>query len=247
MGNVVRKAVHIGRGHLLNKTNRQDACILFDGDVNNLPVVIGIVCDGCSEGTSSEVGATLASEFMVRETMNLLKKGVAVDIAPHVLYGRLIEFLRSQLNCGYDFIDVADQVSFVKDHLLFTTVGFILTDSDCIVFVAGDGTVIINDDVHIIEQSNKPMYPAYHLVNRTFLQTDVSELPTSFQLYHPNRAELRRLAIGSDSWHDERELLSEVWGYKHPKGLQRKINVWSEVEKHFYDDVSIITVEISEE
>lgn len=241
----VRRATHIGRSHLLNFTNCQDALALFDGELNYQRLIIGIVCDGCSEGTNSEVGANLASAYLIREIVQLLKQGVPATVIPNLLYTGLVDFLRGILS-GYSFANSNDRVAFIRDNMLFTVVGFIMTDNETVVFITGDGTIIVNDDVTFVDANNRPSYPGYHLVERSALEVDASALPTNFDVEVFSTDEVFRLAIGSDAWADEPQLIDQIWGYKHPAGLQRRINQWSKTDKKFRDDVSIITVEIIE-
>lgn len=239
---VVRKAIHIGRGHLVDLVNRQDAIALFDGQINAKRTVIGIICDGCSEGTTSEVGANLASAFLVRETSSLLEQGVPVSVVPNVLYPELLNFLR-QVCSAYPFANPADYVTFIKNTLLFTVVGFVLTEVETVVFTAGDGTIVVNDQPIYIDADNRPSYPAYHLVDRSVLDHQASPLPEGFDSSVYKTSDLLHLAIGSDAWKEEQDLIDQIWGFYHPSGLQRRINKWSK-DHRFRDDVSIITVEV---
>ena len=240
---VVRKATHVGRGHLVDFVNRQDAHSLFDGEISGQHTIIGIICDGCSEGTASEVGASLASAFLVREISSLLELGVSASVVPNVLYPELLNFLR-QITSTYPFVSPADRVTFIKNTLLFTVVGFILTEVETVVFTAGDGTIVLNDQVTYIDADNSPSYPAYHLVDRSVLEHQASPLPDGFDTNVYPTTDLFHLAIGSDAWHEEKELIDHIWGFKHPSGLQRRINQWSKTDHRFRDDVTIITVEV---
>lgn len=239
----VRTATHIGRAHLLSFQNRQDAYSTFEGNIYDYPVRVGVICDGCSEGRKSEVGAGLAADFLVREIVFLLERNVPVSAIPKIAYSQLLMFLRDLLQ-GYRFSNYADRVNFIQHHLLFTVVCFIVTDTDASVFLTGDGTIIINDERYLVESDNKPLYPAYHLVDCTSLEESASTLPASFDVWPIERGQLHRLAIGSDAWHQEQDLLEQIWNYSHPAGLQRKINQWSKKERRFADDVTIITLEI---
>ncbi|MBI4136643.1 hypothetical protein HY469_01120 [Candidatus Roizmanbacteria bacterium] len=240
----VRKASHVGRGHLLDFVNRQDSHVLFEGELNNKRTIVGIVCDGCSEGTFSEVGANLASNFLVREVARLLKQGVPLSIVPTVVYTALVNFLQGIL-LGFSFVNPSDRVSFIKNNLLFTVVGFILNEEEATVFLAGDGVIVINEEVTYVDSGNRPSYPAYHLVDRSVLENQASPLPTGFEITPIPINQLSRLAIGSDAWKDEQDLINQIWGFTNPAGLQRKLNLWSK-EKRFRDDVTIITVEIAD-
>lgn len=240
---VVRKATHIGRGHFKGFTNRQDALSLFNSEVGGARLVVGIICDGCSEGSSSEVGATLAAQLLARATVKQFSQGVPSHIIPNLLYSELLGSMHNLL-LDYSFSSYSDRVNFIKNHLLFTVVGFILTDDELVVFYTGDGSVIVNDEVSFIDADDKPIYPAYHLVDRNVLDTNVTSLPESFEVFRYSTQEVDRFAIGSDAWHRELDLIDQIWGFSNPNGLQRRLNVWSEKDHRFYDDVSIITVEI---
>lgn len=241
---VIHQATHVGRDHLLQFKNRQDACLTFDGQVSNRKVAIGIVCDGCSEGINSETGALLGTNFLIREIKVLLEQGVPIKVIPNVLYPRLVEFL-SHLVSGYYFDNPADRVNFIKNTLLFTVVGFIAKEDVSIIFYAGDGTLVIDDLIRHLDSSNRPSYPAYHLVDRKMLESP-TPLPATFDTIPLLTKQIKRLAIGSDAWKDEPKLLKEIWGFKHPSGLQRRLNQWSKTDKRFKDDVTIITLEFLE-
>ena len=244
MNFILHQATNIGRTHLLEYKNRQDACTIFNGLVFNRPIAIGVVCDGCSEGSNSEVGAQIGVSFLIRDTRSLLDMGVPVRVIPNILYQRLIEFLR-QLVDGYNLESPVERANFVKNNLLFTVVGFIVTKETSVIFFAGDGTIVIDDLVRHLESNNLPIYPGYHLIDRNLL-VNPSPLPNTFDTLPLITKQFKRLAIGSDAWKDESDLLKEIWGYKHPAGLQRKLNQWSKTDKRFKDDVTIITLEILE-
>ncbi len=109
--------------------------------------------------------------------------------------------------------------------------------------VAGDGIVIINDDIHLRDQHNAPAYIGYHLVDRRYLGEDATPLAHAFDLYTIPTETLKRLAIGSDAWMEEQALLDQVWGLKPPAGLQLQMNRWSDARR-LKDDASMIVVEL---
>src|SRR3989338_6242050 len=144
MNFVIHQATHIGRDHLLEFKNRQDAHLTFEGNLSGKKVGIGIVTDGCSEGNNSETGATLGANFLIREIKVLIEQGVPLKVLPNVLYSRLLDFLRLLVG-NYVFDNPSDRVNFIKNTLLFTVVGFIVTDEASLIFYAGDGTIVIDD------------------------------------------------------------------------------------------------------
>ncbi len=235
----IRSALHIGRSHINYGKNCQDALDIRHGQ----DYAIGIVCDGCSEGKHSEVGSNLASRFLSIEAEKLVSSGIAASIVPGILYHSLLKFLRLILD-SYSLTEV-EKVEFIKDHLLFTVMGAIITPHKAVIFTQGDGLVIVNDDQKIIDQDNSPYYFSYHLLDPRYLSDKRSALPSTFQIDAIEAKVFQRCAIGSDAWAQELNLLSAIWGYESAAGLQRRINVWAR-EKHFEDDVSLITIEKGE-
>jgi hypothetical protein len=234
--------MHAGRGHILRGINSQDGLKLYHGQAQGQTVTIGIICDGCSEGKNSEVGAKLAAEFLVREALYWFDLKIQTDLIPHLLYKELLQFMKNLVE-QHKFVGQKDRVSYIKDTMLFTVVGFILTESAGVVFYAGDGTIVLDDAIWLIDAENRPMYPAYHLVDRQSLDKNAAELPMTFEVLSFDSTSFSRLAIGSDAWHQRPDLLAEIWGHTNPSGLQRQLNIWDQA-RTFADDVSVIAVEL---
>jgi hypothetical protein len=107
--------------------------------------------------------------------------------------------------------------------------------------MAGDGVFMINDEITVVDSNNRPLYPAYHLLDRSVLPK--TNLPSSFEVIPIERATLKRVAIGSDAWSDQKELLFQIWETKGLTGLQRLINMWNQ---SFGDDVSVAAVVVED-
>ncbi|HET7638767.1 MAG TPA: hypothetical protein VFK47_08510, partial [Ktedonobacteraceae bacterium] len=133
-------------------------------------------------------------------------------------------------------------MQFVHNHMLFTLLGFVLTPADTLVFAAGDGIILINEEIHLREQNNTPAYIGYHLIDQRYLQTPVSPLPGAFDVYNVPSPTLQKLAIGSDAWLQEQPLFEQVWGLRGVAQLQLQLNRWSNGH-HLKDDASLIVVE----
>src|SRR6266851_3553756 len=211
-----------GRGHILDARNCQDALSSITFEINSKSYVAGVVADGCGGGKHSEVGAQLAVQFIPREIRRLVKNGLSLEPIPNHLF---------------------ELVHFVNHHFLFTVLGFIVGPEQTLVFAAGDGIVIINDDIHLRDQHNAPAYIGYHLIDRRYLGEDATPLASAFDLYILPTETLKRLAIGSDAWMEEQALLELVWGLKPPAGLQLQMNRWSDARR-LKDDASMIVVEL---
>jgi hypothetical protein len=220
----------IGRDHVLGGVNCQDAYALIEREA----YTIGIVCDGCGGGKRSEVGATLAANFLASRATHLLEAGHIFADAPLLLYPQMIDFLRSMVS----LCQPADAAAFIHDQLLFTVLGVIVSDEGGVMFAAGDGLIARDAVINERDEGNRPAYIAYHLFDDAALNGYI--MPDGFDVYplHPG---WQRLALASDGF--ETELLPDVWGMQHPRGLQRKLNVWSNRERRFRDDTTIITVE----
>ncbi len=243
----IRTAQIIGRMHLTEGLNMQDVLHMSFADVGPKSAVHGVICDGCSRDANqrplhSEVGARLGGDFLRDETQRLLLRGVPIRNIPPILHRGLINYVRRQADT-MPFRDAKSQIQFIVDKFLFTTVGFIRNQTETLVYYQGDGVIVINDERTIIDQNDHPTYIGYHAIRREWLPKEVSKLPEGFTtLVFPNDT-LEKMAIASDSLGKEPDFFDQLWGYKNPMGLQRKVNAWSLNDHKFADDLSIITVE----
>lgn len=238
----VRHAKSVGRAHLLAGKNRQDAMKTDKVVLSDKTVFYGVICDGCSEGENSEVGANLAVSFLCRQIEILVKSRVSANKIPGILHKRLLAFLKALLG-NITFDSPVSRVNYIKHNLLFTILGFVYSDGESVIFAQGDGTYIVNDVVTTREENDMPRYISYSLVDRKYLSSSASALPENFDVYPIDSANLYNLAIASDAISEEPEFLKELWGHKQPIGLQRRVNVWSLVDHKFQDDLSVITLE----
>jgi Protein phosphatase 2C len=243
----IRAGQHIGRDHLLYNRNCQDGITVFDGKIKGEDVMIGVLCDGCSgsdknSGRYSEVGARAATPYLVQTVKRLLEKDTEISLIPVLLWDQLIGWLRRTID-EYQ-LDEASKAQLIANYFLFTVVGMIVTDRTIVFFSVGDGIIVIDKDVRILDCNNTPPYPAYHCADKRFL-TLTEDVPQGFEVLLIDRATspVRRVAIGTDAWHHEQELLTGIWGHEHIAGLQRFINAQSNNERHFSDDVTMITWE----
>lgn len=226
--------------------NCQDAKHVVRIKIGEREYLIGAVSDGCSDGDFNEVVSLLLVRFVVNEIVLLLSNGIPIKEIPTYLYPRVIGFLRSLVGLIY-FSDPKDMVRFIVDYLLGTLLGFVLDENEGVVFIAAqnDGVLQINDEVTFLDHGNSPSYPAYHLINRQYLAQTASgaSVPLGFDTWPLATANLKRLAIATDAFKKEPDLLQQVWGIRKPGGLQKRMNTWSWFEHRFSDDAAIITVE----
>lgn len=245
-----------GREHLHKRKNCQDSYAFDFFSINEKDYVFGIICDGCGEGNNSEVGASLLSNYLICQISFCLKTSEDLFNIPSMLFKSAKNYLQFLLNATCSQDDVIKQIEFIKNHLLCTVIGFILSFEHGLYFYYGDGKVIINEEVITIDQNNQPDYLAYHFINNKYLKNADSDvdsvrgndnettchLSSCFNIYPLDVSTLQRFAICSDGF--EANLADEIRGLCNPRSLQRKMNVWSEQYKHFADDATVIVVEV---
>ncbi len=237
-----------GYDHLQSGKNCQDSISVRQFTLSDGNYQIVFLSDGCSladvksENSHSEVGALLATEFLITQCETYLRAGIYLPLIPSFLYDDLLAYLQSILKLqGYS--QVVDKINFVKHYLLFTVIGFIITPNHGLVLANGDGLIIINDEVFTRSFDDKPPYLGYHLIDQRYLASTPSAIPTSFDVLEFDSENLQRLAIGSDAWLSNLNLIPQFWGHKHPNQIQRNLNIWSFVEHKLLDDATLAVLE----
>lgn len=233
----------IGRGHLLVGKNCQDSFRIKTEVINDDTYYVAWISDGCSEGERSEVGAHLATQFLLNRSIELIKDdSLPLEAISIFLYDDLQKFLKTNLD-SFGFTDPLQKVSYIKDHLLFTLIGFIIGPKHSLIMAFGDGLIILNNEIVLRDFNDESPYPAYHLIDPQYLNPNRRPIDDFFEIYPIDTQSITRLAIGSDAWLQEQDLLENIWGYQHPNQIQRFMNLWSERDKHLNDDATLIVVE----
>lgn len=229
-----------GRNHLRIKKNNQDGVMSRSAREEGKEYFFGVICDGCSQGSSNEVGAKLLSSFICTELPLLLSSGVPAEEIPNVLFTRCIGYLRGI--AGQTVTGPPETLTaFVANYLLCTVLGFLVWDKRGLIFSAGDGLIITPEFTERINQENKPHYLGYHLINRQLLKNQGASLPGEFQVRELELGESWKLAVCSDGF--EEEVAEKLWGHKNSLSLQRELNKLSYFENRFSDDCSVIVAE----
>jgi serine/threonine protein phosphatase PrpC len=223
----------IGRSHMTRQANCQDSLALAQPE----SAIVGVVCDGCGEGQHSEVGSTLAAKYIVTQALQLLDDKCDLAEIPSILYMRILDYLEDLISLSLP----VNRLQFVQHHLLFTIVGVILTNDGGTLFSSGDGLIAVDDKVNSINQNNKPAYIAYHLIRENVVSTSVIQHGFTVQKIN----DWQRIVIATDGF--EAALLPELKDLEHPRSLQRKLNVWSNQERRFQDDATLIVLEKGED
>lgn len=242
-----------GSMHRLKSINNQDSFCIGESVINETQYLYGVVCDGCTGRRKSrnEVGAALLSQFICSEVPFILASHTAPCDVPNILYNRAVGYLGSIMRSTV--MGSPEMLwSFIETHLLTTVVGFILDSHTLVTFSAGDGIIFINDSREVIHQDNRPLYPAYHLVDRAILRDVAQELPDNFKVSILNNISIvRRFAVGTDGISQELERdpeffqqLPSIWEYESSAkaGLQWWLNKESQENGRFSDDCTVIAV-----
>ena len=144
-----------GRDHIQTGKNNQDAFYY----ISNKMATVAVVCDGCSSGNHSEVGAKVGAKVIAEViTLSIQKGGVKIDAefwqqVQDAIANRLgsIALCLSGSNYKEDEKKTAKALStIVNDYFLFTIVGALIIPSQTIIFSVGDGVIAINDQVKSI-------------------------------------------------------------------------------------------------
>lgn len=239
-----------GFAHRNKHINNQDSWMLGGIVMGESLYQFGAVFDGCTgkKGSRNEVGSALLAAFFKSEIPLILQAHTPIDDVPNILYQRAVGFLgsiaRSAVAGGPD-----ETWSFVESHLLSTVIGFLTDGQTLVVFVAGDGVLVINDKFTVIDQENKPKYMAYHLLDRRRLPSGLI-LPTSFDVLPIQLASVTRFCVSSDGLSEEMRrdpgfVTDGIWEYESTvrAGLQWWLNKESMEANRFSDDCTAIAFE----
>ncbi|MDX2255393.1 MAG: protein phosphatase 2C domain-containing protein [Pseudanabaenaceae cyanobacterium bins.39] len=209
----------IGRNHVLAGKNNQDAYQI----VANNKFIAAVVCDGCSSGKHSEVGAKLGARLVVEEIGNLLNQEVNQDSQISIPdFWNLIKFNLLQKLKNLVTLTNGD-MEFVNNYLLFTILGVVITEGEMVTFSMGDGAIAINGELNQIPAyaNNAPPYLAYGLYKPDAIDFEIRDrLPT---------VELESILIATDGIDDllKVEDIHQFWQedryFQNPDAIRRKL------------------------
>lgn len=202
-------SVH-GVKHAKGGFNNQDACLYQTFAIPrwNMTYRVGLVSDGCSgipAFTRSEVGSNLLVVFCLARIQELVTNGAKPEEIPLPLYHAVTSFVRDLSNMVmpaniYWPFEVQFSGSnafrnkmeapqrFRVDYMAATILGFVDDGTTLVTFRAGDGVQIINDEVIIADQNDRPDYPA----------VSVSSPGAGFDVMTYAAAEVKRVGLATD-------------------------------------------------
>lgn len=253
--------VKAGHHHLYKGANCQDAAVIAAVSATDGfgQIVVGIGCDGCGEGSHSEMGAIAIANFALGQCLqHHRRRRSPTEILKH-LFPAIVRFIDSNIYpTKFSYSDQCMEVAdFIKHYWLATIMGFILTDEESILFWCGDGCFVIADEaIQYIDQDNAPHYLAYNcLFSPEVVGVTADDIPSNFDSMVI--APKSKVMIASDGFTTfdpdklavarEREdlpdnLHGQQWGKKGQYGLKKWMNSRSD-RGYFEDDCFIITAE----
>lgn len=171
----------MGYDHLEFGKNCQDAGIFIETEGGNGN--FALICDGCSEGNHSEVGAKLFTH-LVKKSVESSDKG---SFEFNENFQKIIDLL-------------GNDSSAVKNYMCFTTVLLKKQDDIFQVGHCGDGFVILQDDngnisFEELTDGEYPKYLAYNFIDRSHLSHYTEGVQFSWKQYD---AGYKKVGIASD-------------------------------------------------
>ena len=161
-----------GARHLRCSKNGQDAAAIWKtGSARDCdscpkmaePISVVVVCDGCSSGASSEVGARLGATLFAHALGARLQSGerVCCPATWAAVRGDVVRALAELLERM-----PGDRADVIREHFLFTIVAAAATRDGAAVWVLGDGAYSLGDYTRVIGPfaDNAPPYLAYDLL-----------------------------------------------------------------------------------
>lgn len=159
--NTIKTAVAsvTGARHLRSARNGQDAAAVWrEGDA-----AVVVVCDGCSAGAFSEVGARLGASLFAGAVGAQLRAGRSPqdptlwNAARSEVARALAELLERM---------PGDRIDVMREHFLFTVVAAAVSSDAAAVWAIGDGAYAIDGETCVLGPfaENQPPYLAYDLV-----------------------------------------------------------------------------------
>lgn len=183
-----------GRAHSVVGKNNQDAFVVHQTE----HCTVAVVCDGCSSGQHSEIGARLGAQLMVNYIVRMLAstpQGVAwPKVAPRLLDRVRMDVL-AEMRTFANRLD-ASLSSTLEDYFLFTVLGVVSSSFGLSRFWLGDGIFAIDGHLHRIGPfpDNRPPYLGYGMV-------DAARFPFEVETFDPDHPPSSVL-VGTDGLDD---------------------------------------------
>lgn len=236
----------IGRKHKELDRNNQDGYSFVKAEINGYSFATGVVTDGCSSGVHSEVGSLFFAKSIPYVIKQLAEEDLGINEIPNVLFKLIKKDLENFLNLS-NCQSREEEIQYISENLLFTILGFIVINEEVVCFSCGDGVLAIGNYINPIMQENTPSYIGYTLLDQNEI-LDTTKIPLDFEIFSFSINQVEKFALCTDAFMQDLSLLnSEIWELgENNRSLQRKLISLSRKEnkEYFYDDATIITVEL---
>lgn len=156
-----------GYTHKKLEYNNQDF-VLVNEEEN---YTLGLIADGCGSGSNSEVGAQLGLYYITK----FIKENNQIDWKAN-LKSKLIKYSQNLANLHSE-----NSKEFTKNFLLYTIIGFFIQEDILTIFSCGDGVIIVDDNIQIIDQNNQPKYINNELIRGETVDFNFQELTYTHQ------------------------------------------------------------------
>lgn len=162
---VVAGATVTGARHRRAGRNGQDAVATWIGD----GMAAVVVCDGCSAGAHSEVGARLGAALWISAVSRRMRAGEwsSDEVGPRfaAMWSRVRDEVVARLALIADAMP-GDRASAIRDHFLFTIVSAAVSFDAAAVWALGDGAYSLAGTTRVLGPfpENQPPYLAYDLL-----------------------------------------------------------------------------------
>ena len=224
----------IGARHVRAVRNGQDAAASLSVRTAAGTAAVVVVCDGCSSGTRSEVGAQLGANLFARAVAARLRVGASP--CDPAMWADARADVVAQLGALADELagDDDDFVEVVRDQFLFTVVAAAVCGDEGAVWAVGDGVYSFGDYTRELGPfaDNAPPYLGYDLLG--------DARPAHFEVLYPRgeRVSLHPAAmtivIGTDG---AGEILGGVERFAgrrfidHPDVLRRELSLLAKTQE----------------
>jgi hypothetical protein len=154
----VAGAAVTGARHRRIGRNGQDAVATWLGD----GMAAVVVCDGCSAGASSEVGARLGAALWIAAVARRMRRGAASPAMWSAVRDEVVAKLASLVEAM-----TGDRALAIREHFLFTVVSAAVSRDGASVWALGDGAYSMTPgDTRVLGPfaDNQPPYLAYDLL-----------------------------------------------------------------------------------
>lgn len=154
-----------GNTHRKLDYNNQDFVLVksFEG------IEICLVADGCGSGANSEVGAQLGLNYLAKVIKESEGKSWQQNLGE-----KLRNYSRDLANNHSE-----NPKDFIRNYLLYTVIGYVMKDGIRTLFSCGDGVKIIEGNIDIINQDNRPNYVNNALLGNTSGEFLFEEIPST--------------------------------------------------------------------